>query len=133
MPAERSVSHDIDVAIIGSGFGGSTSALRLTEKGYSVAVFEAGERFTAKDYPTTNWQLRKFLFLPRLGLRGIQRLTLLKDVLVLSGAGVGGGSLVYANTLYEPHDSFWSDRQWVHITDWKEELAPHYTDRKSVV
>ena len=125
-----SSTFDVDVVIIGSGFGGSTSELRLTEKGYSVAVFEAGERFEAKDYPTTNWELKKFLFMPKLGLRGIQRLTLLKDVLVLSGAGVGGGSLVYANTLYEPLDSCWSDPQWAHITDWKDELAPHYAQAR---
>ena len=123
-------NFDVDVAIIGSGFGGSTSALRLTEKGYAVAVFEAGERFEAEDYPTTNWELKKFLFIPKLGLRGIQRLTLLKDVLVLSGAGVGGGSLVYANTLYEPLESCWSDPQWAHITDWKDELAPHYAQAR---
>ena len=91
---------DYDVIIVGSGFGGSVSALRLTEKGYHVAVIESGRRFEAKDYPKTNWNVRRFLWFPRLGMRGIQRLTLLRDVLVLSGAGVGGGSLVYANTLY---------------------------------
>ncbi len=121
---------DVGVAIVGSGFGGSVSALRLVEKGYSVAVFEAGERFSADDYPRTNWAVKKFLFMPKLGLRGIQRLTLLKDVLVLSGAGVGGGSLVYANTLYEPLDKCWSDPQWAHITDWKDELAPHYSQAR---
>ncbi len=114
------------MAVIGSGFGGSVSALRLTEKGYSVAVLEAGRRFGDDDFPTSNWKLRRFLFMPKLGLRGIQRLTLLKDVLVLSGAGVGGGSLVYANTLYEPLESFWNDPQWAGITDWRDELEPHY-------
>jgi cholesterol oxidase len=119
-------SHDYDVIVIGSGFGGSVSALRLTEKGYRVGVLEAGRRFGPDDFPKTNWDVRRFFWFPRLGMRGIQRMTLLKDVLVLSGAGVGGGSLVYANTLYEPHDAFYQDPQWVGITDWKTELAPFY-------
>jgi cholesterol oxidase len=118
--------HDYDVAVIGSGFGGSVAAMRLTEKGYRVVVFEAGRRFEAADYPKSNWNLRRFLFFPKLGLRGIQRITLLRNVLVLSGAGVGGGSLVYANTLYEPLEEFWDDPQWAHITDWRHELAPFY-------
>src|SRR5881409_107688 len=117
---------DYDVLIIGSGFGGSVTALRLTEKGYRVGVLEAGRRFTKDDFPKTNWDVRKFLWVPALGLRGIQRMDLLKDVLILSGAGVGGGSLVYANTLYEPLPAFYTDRQWAHITDWKAELAPYY-------
>jgi len=120
------MDHEYDVVIVGSGFGGSVAALRLAEKGYRVAVMEAGRRFRPDDFPKTNWNLRKFLWFPRLGMRGIQRLTLLRDVLVLSGAGVGGGSLVYANTLYEPHDAFYQDRQWSHITDWRAELAPFY-------
>ncbi len=126
-------AFDTDVVIIGSGFGGSVSALRLTEKGYRVTVLEAGKRFAADDFPTTNWNLRKFLYFPRLGLRGIQRLTLLSDVLVLSGAGVGGGSLVYANTLYEPLDQFYADPQWAGITDWKAELASHYDQAKRML
>ena len=120
------MAFDTDVAIIGSGFGGSVSALRLTEKGYRVTVLEAGRRFERADYPTSTWDIRRFLFMPRLGLQGIQRLTLLRDVLVLSGAGVGGGSLVYANTLYEPLDGFYDDRQWAAIADWRAELAPFY-------
>lgn len=88
--------------VIGSGFGGSVAALRLTEKGYRVGVLEAGRRWTAGDFPRTSWSVRRYLWMPRLGLRGIQRLTQLRDVLVLSGAGVGGGSLNYAVTLYEP-------------------------------
>ena len=130
--SERS-RFDIDVAIIGSGFGGSVSALRLTEKGYRVTVFEAGKRFAADDFPKTNWDVRKFLFFPRLGMRGIQRISLLSDVLVLSGAGVGGGSLVYANTLYEPLDAFYTDRQWADITDWRDELAPFYNQAKRML
>ncbi|MEY3149418.1 MAG: hypothetical protein RL029_692 [Actinomycetota bacterium] len=112
--------------VIGSGFGGSVAALRLTEKGYRVAVIEAGRRFKDKDFPKTSWRLSKFLYLPRLGLRGIQRIHALPDVLVLAGAGVGGGSLVYANTLYTPPDSYFQDKQWNQITDWKSELAPWY-------
>lgn len=125
--------QDYDVIIIGSGFGGSVSALRLTEKGYRVAVIESGRRFGPSDYPKTNWNLRRFLWFPRLGLRGIQRLTLLRDVLVLSGAGVGGGSLVYANTLYEPHDAFFTDEQWAEMADWKTELAPFYEQAKRML
>lgn len=120
-----SVSH-FDVVVVGSGFGGSVTALRLTEKGYRVAVLEAGRRFGPSDFPKTNWNLRRFLFAPRLGMRGIQRINLLSDVMVLSGAGVGGGSLVYANTLYEPLGAFYDDRQWSGIADWRAELAPHY-------
>lgn len=118
--------RDFDVIVIGSGFGGSVAALRLTEKGYLVAVLEAGRRFTEKDFPKTSWRLSRFLFMPRLGLRGIQRIHALPDVLVLAGAGVGGGSLVYANTLYQPPDSYFEDVQWRHITDWKSELLPWY-------
>jgi cholesterol oxidase len=116
----------VDVVVVGSGFGGSTAALRLTEKGYRVAVLEAGRRFDASSLPKTSWRLRSFLWAPMLGCYGIQRLSLLRDVLILSGAGVGGGSLVYANTLYEPPPPFYSDRQWAHITDWRDELAPFY-------
>jgi cholesterol oxidase len=122
-----------DVLVIGSGFGGSVTAMRLTEKGYEVGVLEAGKRWTAEDFPRTNWDVRNFLWAPKLGMRGIQRLTLLKDVMVLSGSGVGGGSLVYANTLYEPLDPFYRDPQWAHITDWKDELAPHYDQAKRML
>ena len=120
------MERDFDVVIIGSGFGGSVSALRLTEKNYRVCVLEAGRRFSDRDFPKTSWRLSKFLYAPRLGLRGIQRIHALPDVLVLAGAGVGGGSLVYANTLYIPPDTYFNDRQWKHITDWKSELLPWY-------
>jgi cholesterol oxidase len=121
------VAHfDFDVLIIGSGFGGSVSALRLAEKGYRVGVLEAGRRFTEETYPTTSWRLKDFLWAPKLGLTGLQRIHVLKDVVVLAGAGVGGGSLVYANTLYVPGKPFFDDPQWSGITDWADELAPYY-------
>ena len=120
------MAHEFDVVVIGSGFGGSVAALRLREKGYSVAVLEAGRRFEDKDFPKTSWRLRKFLFAPALGLYGIQRIHALPDVLILCGAGVGGGSLVYANTLYQPGDKYFEDTQWKSITDWKSELTPFY-------
>jgi cholesterol oxidase len=119
-------NQDFDVVVIGSGFGGSVAALRLTEKGYKVCVLEAGRRFSDKDFPKTSWRLRRFLFLPRLGLKGIQRIHVLPDVLVLAGAGVGGGSLVYANTLYKPPASYFEDKQWNQITNWDAELSPWY-------
>jgi cholesterol oxidase len=118
--------HEYDVLVIGSGFGGSIAAHRLTEKGYRVGVLEAGRRFAPEDFPRRNWNVRRYLFMPRLGLRGIQRLTLLDDLFVISGAGVGGGSLVYANVLYEPLDPFFDDPQWHGVADWRAELAPHY-------
>ncbi|ALG13797.1 GMC family oxidoreductase N-terminal domain-containing protein [Kibdelosporangium phytohabitans] len=117
---------DYDVIVVGSGFGGSVAALRLTEKGYRVAVVEAGRRFADDEFAKTSWDLRRYLWAPAVGCFGIQRIHLLRDVMVLAGAGVGGGSLVYANTLYRPLDPFYQDKQWAHITDWRDELAPHY-------
>ena len=117
---------DYDVLIIGSGFGGSVTALRLTEKGYRVGVLEAGRRFADEEFAKTSWNLRKFLWMPKLGMYGIQRIHLLRNVMILAGAGVGGGSLNYANTLYVPPDPFFNDPQWKNITDWRAELMPHY-------
>ncbi|MGB3014915.1 MAG: GMC family oxidoreductase [Candidatus Nanopelagicales bacterium] len=122
-----------DVVVVGSGFGGSVAALRLSEKGYKVLVVESGRRFRDDELPKTSWRLPKFLWAPAMGMFGIQRLALLNDVLVLSGAGVGGGSLVYGNTLYEPLDEFYADKQWAHITDWRDELAPHYQQAKRML
>jgi cholesterol oxidase len=121
-----SLPTDYDVIVVGSGFGGSVAALRLTEKGYRVAVIEAGRRFADDEFAKTSWNLRRYLWAPFLGCYGIQRVHLLRDVMILAGAGVGGGSLVYANTLYRPLARFYTDRQWAHITDWADELAPHY-------
>jgi len=126
-------TQQFDVVVIGSGFGGSVTALRLAEKGYSVAVLEAGKRFEDEDFPKTSWRLNKFLFAPKLGLYGIQRIHFLPDVLVLCGAGVGGGSLVYANTLYQPGDKYFNDPQWASITDWKSELLPWYDQARRML
>ena len=126
-------NNDYDVLIIGSGFGGSTAALRLTEKGYKVGVLEAGRRFDEKSFPRTSWDLRSFLWAPLFGCFGIQRISLLKNVMVMSGAGVGGGSLVYANTLYVPGRAFFFDPQWSHITDWEEELVPFYEQARRML
>lgn len=124
---------DYDVLVIGSGFGGSVTALRLTEKGYRVAVLEAGARFEDDDFADTSWDLKRYLFAPAAGCYGIQRIDAVRDCLILAGAGVGGGSLVYANTLYEPLDAFYRDPSWAHITDWKSELAPHYDQAKRML
>ena len=117
---------DYDIVVIGSGFGGSVAALRLAEKGYQVLVLEAGARFEDKDFPKTSWRINKFLYAPKLGLKGLQRIHKLPDVFILCGAGVGGGSLVYANTLYQPSDEYFNDPQWREITNWKSELEPWY-------
>ncbi|AOR32551.1 cholesterol oxidase [Streptomyces fodineus] len=132
MSQEKSVQtrdedgYDYDVIVVGSGFGGSVSALRLTEKGYRVGVLEAGRRFTRTTLPKNSWDLKNYLWAPRLGMYGIQRIHLLGNVMVLAGAGVGGGSLNYANTLYVPPKAFFDDPQWRDITDWQEELKPYY-------
>ncbi len=121
---------DYDVVVIGSGFGGSVSALRLAEKGYRVGVIEAGRRFADHEFARTSWRVRDYLWAPVLGCYGVLRMRLLDDVLVLGGAGVGGGSLNYANTLYRPPSEFYRDPQWADIADWQAELAPYY-DRAS--
>ncbi|NDU77410.1 FAD-binding protein [Actinomadura sp. DSM 109109] len=142
------MKHDFDVLVVGSGFGGSVSALRLTEKGYRVGVIEAGRRFDTNpdgapgsrypELPKTNWRVARYLWAPAFGLTGMQRMHLIRGakssrVMVLAGAGVGGGSLNYANTLYVPPEPFFKDRQWGHITDWREELAPHYEQAKRML
>ncbi|HET8594176.1 MAG TPA: GMC family oxidoreductase [Intrasporangium sp.] len=119
-------AHDHDVVVIGSGFGGSVAALRLAEKGYDVLVYEAGRRFEDEDFARTSWDLRRYLWAPAVGCYGVQRIHRLPHCLVLAGAGVGGGSLNYAQTLYVPPRAFYQDAQWAGITDWEAELAPHY-------
>lgn len=114
-----------DVIVIGSGFGGSVAAMRAAEKGYRVAVMESGKRWPDDAIPKTSWNVRKFLWQPEFEMFGVQRIELLDDVLILSGAGVGGGSHVYANTLYVPPRRFFDAREWAGITDWADELAPY--------
>lgn len=122
-----------DVLTIGSGFGGSVTALRLTEKGYRVGVIEAGRRFADHEFAKNSWHLKDFLWAPKLGFYGIQRVHLLKDAMILAGAGVGGGSLNYANTLYKPGDNYFRSRAWDHITDWEDELTPYYDQARKML
>lgn len=124
---------DFDVLVVGSGFGGSVTALRLTEKGYRVGVIEAGPRFRDEDFASGTFDLKRYLWAPALGMYGIQRIDAVSDTMIVAGAGVGGGSLVYANTLYEPLPAFYTDPQWSHITDWKDELAPYYDQAKRML
>lgn len=117
----------LDWLIVGSGFGGSVAALRLAEKGYEVAVLEQGRQFDDTDFARTAFDVRRLLWAPSLGLKGILALTPLRHVSVLSGVGVGGGSLVYGNTLYVPHsDAFYRHPQWASLADWRAVLAPHF-------
>lgn len=122
-----------DYIIIGSGFGGSVSALRLSEKGYKVLVIEKGKNFSANDFPNSNWNLKKWLWLPFLHFYGIFKITLYRHVTILSGVGVGGGSLVYANTLPIPKKEFFNSSSWSHLADWEEELKPFYLISKTML
>lgn len=115
-----------DFVIIGSGFGGSVCAMRLAEKGYRVLVLERGRRYHDDDFPRTNWNLRRYLWLPALRCFGLQQMTLLKDVLVFHGCGVGGGSLIYANVLMEPDERLFQAPAWRDLADWRAVLRPHY-------
>ncbi len=127
--------YDYDWLVIGSGFGGSVSALRLSEKGYAVGVLECGRRFADEDFAKTTWNMRRYYWFPRLGMKGILRLTLFKDIFVASGCGVGGGSLGYANTLYQPkpESMFYRDPQWAQLGDWYAELDPHYREAERML
>src|ERR1043165_4877750 len=118
---------DFDFVVVGSGFGGSVSALRLAEKGYSVAVLECGSRFEDDDFAaSTLREPRRYFWLPKLGMRGVLRISFFKDVLVVSGSGVGGGSLGYANTLYRARPSFFEAPQWAELGHWELAVAPPY-------
>ena len=126
--------HDYDYLIIGSGFGGSVSAHRLTEKGYSVGVIEKGRRLPTQELPKSNWDLRKSIWAPLFGMHGILSITALKDVVIFHGSAVGGGSIVYANTHLEPLESFFTDPLWDHLSDdWAAELAPFYAEAKRML
>ncbi len=122
-----------DAIIVGSGFGGSVSALRLAEKGHRVLVIEKGRRFGAQDFPETNWDLRRWMWMPELGLRGFFQMSFFEHVTILHGVGVGGGSLVYANTLPVPTEKFFNAASWAHLADWRAELAPHYATAKRML
>ena len=124
--AMEKAAFDFDWLIIGSGFGGSVSALRLAEKGYRVGVLECGRRYRDEDFAQATWQLGRFLWAPALGLKGILRLAPFKDIFAASGSGVGGGSLVYANTLYRAKPEFFANSQWGALDRWSEVLQPHY-------
>lgn len=130
-----SARHDHDWLVIGSGFGGSVAALRLSEKGYAVGVLECGRRYEDEDFAKTTWNLRRYFWAPKIGLKGIFRMSLFKDLFVISGSGVGGGSLGYANTLYQPpaHSAFYRDPQWRDLGDWHAELDPHYREAQRML
>jgi len=133
MARTASDNFDFDWLVIGSGFGGSVSALRLSEKGYSVGVLECGRRFADDEFAKNTRDLKRYFWNPRLGMKGIFRLTNFKDVAVVSGCGVGGGSLGYACTLYVPPKQFFEDRQWAEMADWESELAPHYEEAQRML
>jgi len=122
-----------DFVIIGSGFGGSVSAMRLAEKGYSVLILERGKKFEDSDLPRTNWNIPKYLWLPLLRCFGILQMSLSKGYFVYHGSGVGGGSLVYAAVLMEPSAEFFSAPAWKHLGNWQEILKPHYTTARRML
>ena len=128
----KTIQSEFDYIVVGSGFGGSVSAMRLSQKGYKVGVIESGKRWKADDFAEKNWNLRKFLWMPGIGLYGIQRMNMLRDIFILSGAGVGGGSLNYANTLYIPGDTFF-EKESMQRLGGKEEFMPYYALAKKML
>ena len=130
---DSALEYDFDWLVIGSGFGGSVSALRMTEKGHSVGVLECGRRFTDAELPSSTRDLRRYFYNPMLGMKGIFRMTTFRDVAVVSGCGVGGGSLVYANTLYVPPRTFFEAKEWRRLQDWEAALARHYAEAKRML
>lgn len=127
------MNYDCDYLIVGSGFGGSVSALRLSEKGYRVLVVEKGKRWDPLQFPKTNWNLRRWLWLPLFRFHGIFKMTFMRHVGILSGVGVGGGSLVYANTLPRPEEPFFQSGSWAGLADWKKELNDHYSEAEKML
>ncbi len=124
-PTPAALAH-VDAVVIGSGFGGSVAALRLAEKGYRVVVLEQGRRVRARDFPRSNWNLPRWLWSPALGFHGIMQMRFFEHISIVAGVGVGGGSLVYANTLPTPRRAFFENPSWAHLADWESELEPHY-------
>jgi cholesterol oxidase len=129
----RGDGYDFDWIVIGSGFGGSVAALRLAERGYRVAVLECGRRFEDDDFAHTTWELARYYWMPKLRLKGVLRMTMFKDIFVVSGCGVGGGSLGYANTLYRGRPAFYRDPQWAELADWESELGPAYDEAERML
>jgi cholesterol oxidase len=117
---------DYDFIVIGSGFGGSVSALRLAEKGYRVAVMEMGRRWTPENLPRTSWSIHRWFWRPRLGLRGFFNMRFFKHVTILHGCAVGGGSVTYASTLLSAPDKVWDMGSWAGLAEWKTEMPQHF-------
>jgi cholesterol oxidase len=125
--------YDFDFIVVGSGFGGSVSACRLAEKGYSVGVIEMGKRWRAEDFPKTTWNLRRWIWRPGLGLHGFYNMRPFKHVMILCGNAVGGGSITYANTMLIPHDEVWRSGSWVGLADWEREMPAHYATARRML